>query len=400
MSAVRRIADALTMTAAAALGAVALTGPAIAVPAHQPPPVNGISAGDHGVRSMSAVNGSDMWAVGWAVTSDQGTVPLAEHWDGAAWQVTRTPLHRRRPFGNLDAVSAPAPDDVWAVGASSVTQYGSGRALAEHWNGKRWQVIPTNTYGFGTSELTAVTAAAPDDVWAVGYYYDSGGSGTVIEHWNGSAWTVVDHANPADAYLASLSGVSAVAADNVWAVGSYLDQSSNDVTLVEHWNGKRWQPVKSPNVQGASWNVLQAVSARSRNDVWATGSYSMSNQGPRLSLTDHWDGTQWSIVDSPQPPGGTNSSLYGVAALGADDVWAAGFYRSGGHSRPFSEHWNGTGWTVVDMPNPGGDDSYVWGVAALSADDVWAAGDSETASGDTAYGEHWDGTDWSLVQLP
>jgi hypothetical protein len=41
-------------------------------------------------------------------------------------------------------------------------------------------------------------------------------------------------------------------------------------TLIEHWNGSAWTIVPSPNV-GSGNNSLAAVAARSANDVWAVG---------------------------------------------------------------------------------------------------------------------------------
>src|SRR5947209_7919408 len=63
----------------------------------------------------------------------------------------------------------------------------------------------------------------------------------------------------------SLSGVAAVSGHDVWAVGQ---QGGN--TLTEHWNGAQWSIVHSPNV-GSTGSFLQAVTAISTNDVWAVG---------------------------------------------------------------------------------------------------------------------------------
>src|SRR5687767_6531273 len=74
------------------------------------------------------------------------------------------------------------------------------------------------------------------------------------------------------------------------------------------------------------YNVLNAVSGTSANDVWAVG---VSHDGtpPSRTLIEHWDGAQWSIVPSPSPDNQLNE-LRGVAAISATDAWAVGF-RSG-----------------------------------------------------------------------
>src|SRR5579863_7528626 len=55
----------------------------------------------------------------------------------------------------------------------------------------------------------------------------------------------------------------------------------------------RWTVVASPNV-GSNQNYLNSVAVISLNDVWAVGTTSSG------TLTEHWNGTQWSVV--PRPP--------------------------------------------------------------------------------------------------
>src|SRR5438270_11754958 len=62
-------------------------------------------------------------------------------------------------------------------------------------------------------------------------------------------WSVVKSPN-----VGQLSGVAAVSASNIWAVGSYYAGSVKaGQTLIEHWNGTSWSVVKSPNV-GSNFN--------------------------------------------------------------------------------------------------------------------------------------------------
>jgi len=58
-----------------------------------------------------------------------------------------------------------------------------------------------------------------------------------------------------------------------------------------------WNVISSPN-NGASYDVLNGVSALSPTNAWAVGDYNIS-PGPLQTLIEHWDGTQWSIVPSP-----------------------------------------------------------------------------------------------------
>jgi hypothetical protein len=71
-------------------------------------------------------------------------------------------------------------------------------------------------------------------------------------------------------------------------------------------------------------------------------------------LTAHWDGTRWqNVVADPN----TYGSLDSVAAAGANDVRAAGSFRTAadassgtGHAVPLIEQWNGTTWQTTTFP--------------------------------------------------
>jgi len=65
-----------------------------------------------------------------------------------------------------------------------------------------------------------------------------------------------------------------------------------------------------------------------------------------------------------------------VAAVSANNSWAAGYYfNSGGIPRTLIEHWNGTSWKVVPSPNVGPNDNLLNGVARIpGSSNVWAVG--------------------------
>src|SRR5207253_3187946 len=137
-----------------------------------------------------------------------------------------------------------------------------------------------------------------------------------------------------------------------------------------------WSVVKSPNV-GGSRPSLGAVAAVSKSDVWAVGlHYSNNGSFPSRTLIEHWNGTSWSIVPSPNP--GKFSQLYKLAAVSANDIWAVGRFNTGNSIlQTLIEHWNGTSWSVVKSPSPGSFDNALVGVAVVSTNDVWAVGGSE-----------------------
>src|SRR5947209_6089265 len=95
------------------------------------------------------------------------------------------------------------------------------------------------------------------------------------------------------------------------------------------FDGHSWTAVSTPN-RSTSYNALQSVVTLAPDDVWAAGAYRTTGQTHRnLTLIEHFDGSSWSIVDSPNHRGETNAQLLGVAAPGLDDVWAVGFGSGG-----------------------------------------------------------------------
>src|SRR5262249_47758037 len=156
--------------------------------------------------------------------------------------------------------------------------------------------------------------------------------------------------------------------NDVWAVGYTFGQSAYQ-TLIEHWDGTSWSIVPSPNQPGS--NTLRAVAARSASDIWAVGEYRSADVNG--TLIEHWDGASWNIMSIPSLDG-TYSVLQAVGARASDDVWAVGRlgYISGHAPTTLTVHWDGTTWNVVSSPNDGATINELTGVTALAANDVWA----------------------------
>src|SRR5438270_6017558 len=91
-----------------------------------------------------------------------------------------------------------------------------------------WQVVQSPNTGPNGDRLFGVTAVTANNVWAVGYDYSlrqSVGLSALVEHWDGTLWTVVP--NPSSSlYDYNLFGASAVSANDIWAVGSSIDMHS------------------------------------------------------------------------------------------------------------------------------------------------------------------------------
>ena len=170
--------------------------------------------------------------------------------------------------------------------------------------------------------------------------------------------------------------MAAVSANDAWAVGYYYN-GTGDRTLTEHWDGTAWSIIASPN-PGTGNDYLSGVIATSSDRIWAVGYYN-NTSGPAQTLVEFSGGTAWTVVLSPNI--GTNGSyLTGIAPASPIDIWAVGNYLSISVYRTLIEHWNGSAWSVVTSPNSGTVENYLYGVAPVSSTDVWAAGFSGSGS--------------------
>jgi len=158
--------------------------------------------------------------------------------------------------------------------------------LIEHWDGSSWSIVSSPNKGSNSSQFSAITAVSAKNIWAVGSFQKGSFPGTfqtLVEQWNGSAWTIVKSPN-VKALNNSLSAVTATSAHDIWAVGSAFNPSGNTAqTLIEHFNGSQWSIVASPD-PSSTFNDLQGVAhVPSSNNTWAVGT---SDSNPGKTLTE------------------------------------------------------------------------------------------------------------------
>jgi hypothetical protein len=380
---------AMPMAAVVAGAALATSGPAItAGAAHRPAahrvvPADGYSPVGGRFYGVAASSPWDVWAVGLSSTGS-----LIQHWNGTAWSTSLD------ASGYLWGVSARYWNDAWAVGGSN---WGSPVAtVIYHWNGSSWAQVPSPSPGEGAF-LEGVVATSRTNAWAVGQI-SPGGAGVpssyttpLIEHWNGKTWQVQRVVVPAAG--GQFTSVAATSAHNAWAVGYTGGASTGNgqQTLIEHWNGRSWRRVPSPNAPGAIRNGLQSVSLVSPSYAWAAGT---SNDGVTAStLIERWNGKTWKIVASPTPDG--DDQLNSVAAVSAKDAWAVGMTLPSSCNPACAtliEHWNGRTWSVAPSPNPPSNYlNALWGVVSFYRN-AWAVGTTDYAE---TMILHYNGKNWS-----
>jgi len=341
------------------------------------------------VFGMAAVSANDVWAVGITTPTHYWYGTLAAHWDGSSWTEVASPYPAspNNPNSALWAVTlvpGAIASNVWAVGSTG------GAALAAQWNGNGWNLFAPPGMS-GGNVLKGVVAISPNDIWAVGYGSHVGASitRTVIDHYDGVSWSSVSSPDPSTTSSDELLSVSAASATDIWAVGDSIVGTTHR-TLVEHWDGTKWSIVASPNV-GPSNNTLNAVGSLSTSNAWAVGTWTDSADRTE-TLTQRWDGTSWTVVQSPTiDAGNVDNDLQSLVAISPDNIWAAGVISQQKtiifhpiFTSPLVEHWDGQGWSVVPspdglppIPHNYGDTTFpseFHAITATSSSNVWAAG--------------------------
>jgi IPT/TIG domain len=329
----------------------------------------------------------------------------------------------------LGAVSGTSAKDIWGVGwTTAVLQQGPSRTLTEHWNGTSWSTVASPSATLSDNNLlVGVSSSGTGDVWAVGGYVrtrDSGGNAiysTLAEHYDGSTWITVGLPG-LGAGTNVFNGVSALASNDAWAVGTQAPAGQGRLTtLIEHWNGISWSVVASPNA-GSGNNSLNDIVALAPNNIWAVGYYRPANGSGsyRDTLILHWNGSSWARIASPNKVSGLDNTLYAVSGSSANDVWVVGAYARPPDNDPSTAdyvdqtlvlHWNGVSWAIIPSPNPGtppaafgnpGGNQDLFGVVSRASNDAWAVGSwayVPEGQGVTpiyhTMALHWDGVRWN-----
>jgi hypothetical protein len=264
-----------------------------------------------------------------------------------------------------------------------------------------WHLDPRLTVK-GAASLEGVSAVSADEVWTVGgvVHPETGRTTALVGRWNGDFQFVPPaQADPdTDVLLAGVAGVD----DVVWAVGKVADPGNGTRTRVERY---RRGDVTGPGEVVASPSpdrecALNGVVVVAAAEGWAVGgSGPGGGQAFTRTLVTHWDGVAWAVIPSPNP-GTKSNQLNAVAATAADDVWAVGHSR-GKETSSLVLHWDGSAWNEIPVPRAtAGDDELLLDVAVAGRDSVWVVGATAPVSPGlpSALALHWNGSTWQTFR--
>ena len=294
----------------------------------------------------------------------------------------------------LNDVSCPSSDSCMAVGWYRTSFTDTEREpLAEHWDGHRWSALtpPAPKVGrFSQDFLSAVSCLSSNSCVAVGYGASrSGDRGLLTESWDGSSWTVQQTPSGYVNFRA-LSCSSSTACTAVIA------------QLVERWDGSTWTEQTLPNLDNP---YLTGVSCTGVSSCIAVGSQQLgANERRSTPLVVRWDGSRWSIVETPEPRRAWTSGLGPISCSSPTACTALGGYLTGARSaeRAFMERWNGRRWLIQRLASPGrGRSASLLGVSCPSARTCTAVGQYTRGRRDYwTFAERWSHHRWSVQQTP
>ncbi len=234
----------------------------------------------------------------------------------------------------------------WYEKAPNPTPY----ALIETWNGLRWSIVPgASSLGGGFRSVSCVT---PTSCVAVGVARTGGGA--IAARSDGVRWDLTSLPVLPFGLTTNLRAVSCVSTTRCVAVGD-ASYGSVSEALVETWDGTRWSVVDSPTLGSRHDRRLLAVSCVSETSCFAVGR-SGFDPGTGSPLIERWDGLRWSVMHHPTygRPYFANS-LTGVSCVSATSCVAVGTARNTDVLselilQDVIETWDGTQWSITRAP--------------------------------------------------
>ena len=345
------------MLPAAAVLMMLLSGNAIAAAAPsgwalQATP-NPIGARNTFLAGVSCTAPTACVAVGYSISTSNAVTTLAEQWNGSAWSILSTPSPLGSVISSLAAVACTSAIACTAVG-DSFNAANVKSTLDERWNGTTWSVQPTpDPAGTSNSTLVGVACSVSTSCIAVGSYTKtpSGHPFTLAESWNGIAWSIVTTPNPPANRGASLLSVACSSGSACTAVGNWFNSSNTEVTLAERWSGTAWsiQTTLNPTTH---LSELFGVACSSATSCMAVGS-DINTSILQVTLVERWNGSTWSVLAPPGIAGSQGAALQAISCATVKGCNAVGDNINGaGVEVTLAEKWNGTAWSVKATPNP------------------------------------------------
>jgi hypothetical protein len=239
--------------------------------------------------AVSCTSAKSCYAVGGFVSGSTMGSPLAERWNGSRWTIMKSPGVAKAATTFLSGVSCiglGAAVTCAAVGSYTARPEGNPYyAVAQRMVRGKWSLVASPEAG--NNALTSVACSGPKSCFAAGTR-KAGRGKAIIEHWNGKKWSLAAAAVPRGSTLSQLNAITCTTRTNCVATGLVSMDLTTQSSLINHWNGRKWaiQPTGAPaRAVGAS---LSGVSCTSGGHCFAVGTYLTNKFGsPPAGFSTH-----------------------------------------------------------------------------------------------------------------
>lgn len=210
-------------------------------------------------------------------------------------------------------------------------------------------------------------------------------------------WSITHSSNPGVSNV--LNSVSCVSGSNCWAVGDKTNSAEVATSLIEHWNGSKWSVWQSPNPAGAAEAFLQGISCTAVSSCEAVGYSYSSPDNETYTLAEVWNGSHWTIqpTPSPGPAGAVQDDLRSVSCTKMPFCIATGYstLAGGDEDIALAETFNGTGWTARTIPPHSPKYALLGGLASVSC-----VSNTLCAAVGSTMMAIWNGSTWGVTSKP
>jgi hypothetical protein len=226
-----------------------------------------------------------------------------------------------------------------------------------------------------------------------------------MEEWNGTEWKLQTIASPNGSTENRLEAVSCTSSSSCEAVGIYYKNFPVRLSLAEHWNGTEWSTQGLPESISPT-KTLSGISCTASTACMATGSFEPPGYFPyealEANLVYNLSGTTWSLESMTQ---GTTGST-AVSCSSSTACTAVGSLEGEGEGP--SEAWNGGVWSNWPLAKPAGAAGFTaTGVSCTAPGSCTAVGSYTNSSGTRlTLGEqstkslHGRAPTWSVQSTP
>jgi hypothetical protein len=240
----------------------------------------------------------------WAFT-DVGAKSRVLRWNGHQWSAVKT---FARPIGGASVASG---NDVWVFGQPGINQ----QLGVWHYNGHGWSQL--------SPSLDGGSALSATNVWAF--------RGTSVFHFNGHSWAKTSVARLLPRRQSGglndpiVTGIYALAAHNVYAIGNGQAQDEGGPTVVLHYNGHSWSKVAQGSF-GYGTQPSQQISPDGSGGLWLP----MPGFGGLPSYVLHYSGGN--LTPAALPHGAQGIDVESIANIpNTTEMLAGGFTHQSGN---------------------------------------------------------------------